>query len=720
VIAIGQQIDVWIVDEVLGKGGMGSVCRCHNVHAPRILAALKILDPAFRHDEDIRARFVREAEILATLDHPHIVKVRNVRLEMDPPHLEMEYVKGASLSHLLRTGPLQVGRTLDLLEQLASAVAYLHRKQVRHRDIKPANILLRADGMVKLVDFGLAVESGAEPLTAIGAMFGTVSYAPPEWIEPTTLDPESWDIYAMGTVAWECLTGQAAFPATRGMDQRQQAVSIMAEKQKLDHLDPGARFEPALRSLVREMTTRDPAARIKTARKVLHRISRVPRPSSGSSATPPGPGDPDWMAFLLADTTSGDQGPVLRRLQGEDQSPPAWQLAEEAKSVPAPAAVRDAPTIPRPTPPGAPTRRRRGPALLLGSSVVLALCLVGFFLLQTLTRATERDVEVVVTGLPPGTPLAVRLDSRLPTRTEGHLSRFQGTRIGALSADWVVGPDCATVTCPPSDCEPWCVVGSSSLTVPPGDDLATLQLPLSPPPRPTVVLTAPAVDEPVRFQLDDEVVVASGEARFADIEPGRHLARVEIGDCPDEALGCASAGSCPPGCSSLQTVVTVAARTEDQQVEVPVPLPAPTEDPPAEARDEPGPAPPVRPAVPVSAGRFADWLVAHPEWQRDAAIAAGRADDNYLRTWQDGEVPGPREAAVVDVSWWAAWTYCQDRGGLAGLDAPPLKWTEGQRQPFQEWRADGSDPAWRRSDGAESHAVRRTESNSFTGFRCAR
>src|SRR5690349_3312030 len=121
---------------------MGSVYRCHNRTATRILAAIKVLEGGLKRYPEAEARFIRAAEILFQLDHPNIVKVRNIRTETDPPYLEMEFVAGSSLDERLRRGPLPYPEAVAIMRQGAEAIAYLHAKGIRHRDIKPANLLL--------------------------------------------------------------------------------------------------------------------------------------------------------------------------------------------------------------------------------------------------------------------------------------------------------------------------------------------------------------------------------------------------------------------------------------------------------------------------------------------------------------------------------------------------------------------------------------------------
>src|SRR5687768_4820600 len=111
----GDRIDGWVVDRRLGTGGMGSVYRCRNASTDRILAAVKVLESPLRTSEEAQARFAREAHILARLDHPGIVRVRNVRIDADPPYLEMEFIEGDSLEPQIRKGPMPYAEALDVM-----------------------------------------------------------------------------------------------------------------------------------------------------------------------------------------------------------------------------------------------------------------------------------------------------------------------------------------------------------------------------------------------------------------------------------------------------------------------------------------------------------------------------------------------------------------------------------------------------------------------------
>lgn len=297
----GDRIDVWEVERALGVGGMGSVYRCHNAQAPRILAAIKVLDRSLRSSDDAVRRFVREAEILHRLDHPHVVRVRNVRMDHDPPFIEMDFVEGDSLEQLVDGHALPLRQAFEYMEQLADALVYIHAQNVRHRDIKPANLLINAEGQLKLVDFGLAVETDLSRITEAGMTFGTVSYAPPEWIDPGEVDPVQWDLYAAGVVFYEMITGLPAFPSPGGGSPKQQAMHVMLHKQSAPPLDVGEPYPRELRSIVRSLTAPRPQDRpasavelrehLRIARDVLDRrgwdVLRGPLPSEVPTQVPP-------------------------------------------------------------------------------------------------------------------------------------------------------------------------------------------------------------------------------------------------------------------------------------------------------------------------------------------------------------------------------------------------------------------------------------------------
>jgi len=760
---VEQQIGVWVVESQLGRGGMGSVYRCHNRHAPRIHAAIKLLDPALSFQGAARARFVREAEILFTLDHPHIVKVSSVNLDSMPPYLEMEFVEGISLEEELeRRGPLPLSQALGLAAQLASAVHHLHRSGVYHRDIKPTNLLIRADGMLKLVDFGLAVETTGDRITDAGTTFGTPSYAPPEWVQPGEIDPGAWDVYGIGVVLYEMLTGEVAFPVPEGLDARRMAIHIMSAKQRIACLDPGERYKDDLRALVRSLTQRDPSKRPGSALEVLALLESLdPRcnPEAttlirddldidalwravADSGAPREPASPPRGVPVVGpddDTVVTPKGP---RPVGPDDETHVASLGQRPVDSESDTAltVHEDPAFDSSTITETMVRGLPWFTLLVSSAIALGAAVTATLAVHwyTATRG-PREVRVVVAGVSEDQAIAVRLNGAAPTAHDGFTFTFAEVPPGEVTLEWAVGSGCAAPECPGPGCRAWCATAESVSTIPQGSGPFTVAVELAFPSLRELALELPQLpaSTPVAVHLDGRTLEVEGAwARAEEVKPGPHDVLAEAGSCRAADRGCATrASGCPAGCSSWTGVVEVPVGTDAFSHTIPLPIPtAPeqmAEPAPAAAaihapasRPAPAPEHPVAsPAVSsgaVTKAAFVAWLGEHPEWSRDAAIEGGKADQSYQSGWVDGRPPGSETGAVVNVSWWAADAYCRDRGGLLPMDAAPLDWTESSTQPLQEWRVDAGSPSWRRFDGVASRVGRWDQSNSFTGFRCAR
>lgn len=202
------------VESLLGQGAMGAVYLAQDTATGRPVA-LKLLTPELSEDERFRQRFMREAEIAASLDHPDVVPILSFGEEDGRLYLAMAYVEGADLRELLRReGPLDVTRTLGLLSQVAEALDAAHAAGLIHRDVKPANVLVApvGDGEHAYVcDFGLARHvSSVSSLTGDRGFVGTLDYVPPEQIAGGPIDRRA-DVYSLGCVLYECLTGERPF-----------------------------------------------------------------------------------------------------------------------------------------------------------------------------------------------------------------------------------------------------------------------------------------------------------------------------------------------------------------------------------------------------------------------------------------------------------------------------------------------------------------------------
>ena len=208
----GAQFGPYTILGPLGRGGMASVYKCHEPALDRHIA-LKVLPREFLHDENFAERFRREAKVIARLEHPNIVPIFAFGIEDGVPWMAMRCIAGGSLSGLLKDRRIDERRVLGVLRGVAEALDYAHSQGIVHRDVKPQNILLDDAGRVYLADFGIAKMAEASGgLTATGMITGTPQYMAPEQAKGVVIDNRA-DIYALGVVAYELLTGQIPFAA---------------------------------------------------------------------------------------------------------------------------------------------------------------------------------------------------------------------------------------------------------------------------------------------------------------------------------------------------------------------------------------------------------------------------------------------------------------------------------------------------------------------------
>jgi serine/threonine-protein kinase len=201
----------------LGRGGMGVVYEARQRSLNRVVALKMVLRGEFASHAD-RARFRAEAEAAARLVHPNIVQVYEVGDVAGQPYFAMQFVTGPTLSRQLAEGPLTPSEAAKLLAAVARGVEHAHRHGIVHRDLKPANVLLAADDTPKVTDFGLAKLADAGSFTQTGAIIGTPSYMAPEQARAEKQLGPTADIYALGAILYECLTGRPPFQAATALD----------------------------------------------------------------------------------------------------------------------------------------------------------------------------------------------------------------------------------------------------------------------------------------------------------------------------------------------------------------------------------------------------------------------------------------------------------------------------------------------------------------------
>ncbi len=262
------------VEGILGRGGMGVVYRARHLGLNRPVAIKMLLSGGFAGPPEI-ARFRREAEAVARLKHAHIVQVYDVGELEGRPYFTMELMEGGSLAQRLGGTPQPAGKAVSLVSTVAAAVQAAHDGGVIHRDLKPANILLAADGAPKVSDFGLARRIDDGPaLTLTGATLGTPSYMAPEQAAgmPGAIGP-AVDIYALGALLYELLTGRPPFRADTAAETERQ---VIAEEPALPSR-LNAKVPRDLETICMKCLRKDPRQRYPSARELAEDLGRFQR-----------------------------------------------------------------------------------------------------------------------------------------------------------------------------------------------------------------------------------------------------------------------------------------------------------------------------------------------------------------------------------------------------------------------------------------------------------
>ena len=258
----GRAIRGYALAERIGMGGFGSVYRAVQPNVEREVA-IKIILPAFANHPDFIRRFEAEAQLVARLEHPHIVPLYDYWREPGVAYLVMRLLRGGNIQNLLGQGPLLLDRTSHLLEQICSALNAAHRIGVIHRDLKPANVLLDEDGNAYLADFGIAKNISNPDLenqTQIDEMVGTPHYMSPEQIRSLTIKPQT-DVYCLGIMLYEMLTGALPFAGPTPFDFIQQHVNVPMPPLAAHHTGLPA----ALDAVIGRATAKNPEDRYEDA-----------------------------------------------------------------------------------------------------------------------------------------------------------------------------------------------------------------------------------------------------------------------------------------------------------------------------------------------------------------------------------------------------------------------------------------------------------------------
>jgi eukaryotic-like serine/threonine-protein kinase len=216
-LRIGESYSDYRILEQIGTGGMGQVYRAEHIITGRY-EALKAVLKESTDDPDIGARFLREIRLHANLNHTNIVAVYNAFWADQTLVLAMEYVDGEPLDRVMKMGPMPLSRAADIACQTLEALSYAHSRGVTHRDVSPTNILISSRGAVKLMDFGLAIQPKDARLTQSGVPVGSLAYMAPEQVKNGADADFRSDIYSMGVVLYQMLSGKRPFTSDNGFE----------------------------------------------------------------------------------------------------------------------------------------------------------------------------------------------------------------------------------------------------------------------------------------------------------------------------------------------------------------------------------------------------------------------------------------------------------------------------------------------------------------------
>lgn len=257
----------------IGQGGMADVFLAVDTILNRQVA-IKILRADLSTDAVSILRFEREAQAAAALAHPNIVEIYDVGDYKGHHYIVMEYVTGKTLKQVIRSrGPLVNEEAVDIMKQLCSAISEAHSRGIIHRDIKPQNVIVKADGSIKILDFGIATAKGSMQLTQANNVMGSVHYLAPELAKGEAASPQS-DIYALGIVLYEMLAGDVPFKADQAV---QIALKHMREPMPDVRLI-NASVPQSIANVITRATAKDPNNRYGSCREMLQDISTCLRP----------------------------------------------------------------------------------------------------------------------------------------------------------------------------------------------------------------------------------------------------------------------------------------------------------------------------------------------------------------------------------------------------------------------------------------------------------
>jgi serine/threonine protein kinase len=355
----------------LGAGGMGRVYKVRNTISDRI-EAMKILLPDLAGREELAARFLREIKLLASLNHPNIAQLRTAFANDNQLVMIMEYVAGVSMSIHLSGGPIAVTVAINYIDQVLNALSYAHQLNVIHRDIKPGNMMLTPQGVVKVMDFGIARSDTDLTLTLAGTSLGTVNYMSPEQVKGETTDARS-DLYSVGICLYEMVTGKKPF--TAGSDYSIMTAQVNEAPRPPIELQP--ELPAALNQIILMAIDKDPSRRFQTATAFRNALNTVRENVRDSVLSP-------------TEQAAAISAPAASTASMNSLQYPVTSVSKVATFAATPGSTQSAPTPNAPLPPPPPTSHR-GLYMTLGALIVLVGLVVAGIYLPRRGKANAED-----------------------------------------------------------------------------------------------------------------------------------------------------------------------------------------------------------------------------------------------------------------------------------------------------------------------------------------
>jgi serine/threonine protein kinase len=377
---VGDTVGDYQIIGLLGAGGMGKVYKAKNTISDRI-DALKVLLPNLAEDQELADRFTREIKVLASLNHPNIAGLRTAFRVDNQLLMVMEFVEGTTLDERIKAGPISVVDAIGYITQVLAALGYAHKHGVIHRDIKPANMMLTADNVIKLMDFGIAKTKNDRKLTQTGATLGSLFYMSAEQVQGNELDGRS-DLYSVGVSLYEMVTGTRPFKGNSDFD----IMIAQIQQVPMPPIEMMPDLPKALNEIIVISLEKDPAKRFQTAEafsaalgSITHALNATPVQASATGLMPTvlAPGSLDPMA--VGGTISAPHIPT--NYQPTVMAPPSE----------APAATTPPPPDPShgiPSPSG--SKGYRGLYMTLGALIALAIIILAATQLPRIMKTQAR------------------------------------------------------------------------------------------------------------------------------------------------------------------------------------------------------------------------------------------------------------------------------------------------------------------------------------------